>query len=138
MDESQTFVRVVRVHVRLQFWRGKSSGVAKRPRSWASFPPEMLRFATFASLYGGFGGHRSGTSGESPREGVCLTHGNLMHQLGTLGVVIGQPQPGDTAVSMLPPWHIYERTTTYFRCVCAMRSVYRYLRRSLQVPVRGA
>jgi long-chain acyl-CoA synthetase len=68
--------------------------------------------------------YTSNTSGISPREGVCLTHGNLMHQLGTLGCIIGDSRPGDTAVSMLPPWHVYERTTTYFRCVCAMCTVY--------------
>ena len=79
--------------------------------------------------------YTSGTSGISPREGVCLTHGNLMHQLGTLGAVIGDSQPGDTAVSMLPPWHIYERTTTYFRCVCAMQTVYRCV--FIGIPFQG-
>lgn len=55
--------------------------------------------------------YTSGTTGKP--KGVMLTHGNLLHQVTKLGVVI-QPQPGDIVLSILPSWHAYERAGEYF------------------------
>ena len=38
-----------------------------------------------------------------------LTHGNLLYQVNNLGYYISV-RPGDSALSLLPPWHIYERS----------------------------
>lgn len=42
-----------------------------------------------------------------------LSHANIMSQLRNFNTLI-DVQPGDTTLSLLPPWHIYERTTGYF------------------------
>ncbi|HAG83043.1 MAG TPA: long-chain fatty acid--CoA ligase [Cyanobacteria bacterium UBA12227] len=55
--------------------------------------------------------YTSGTTGQP--KGVMLTHGNLLHQVTTFGIVI-QPQVGDRILSILPTWHVYERTVEYF------------------------
>ncbi|NJN90545.1 MAG: long-chain fatty acid--CoA ligase, partial [Leptolyngbyaceae cyanobacterium SL_5_14] len=55
--------------------------------------------------------YTSGTTGQP--KGVMLTHGNLMHQVETLDVVV-RPQPGERVLSILPTWHCYERACEYF------------------------
>ena len=55
--------------------------------------------------------YTSGTTGRP--KGVLLTHANLISQVRALGGV-SAPSPGNTALSMLPPWHAYERAATYF------------------------
>lgn len=55
--------------------------------------------------------YTSGTTGEP--KGVMLTHHNLLHQVNMLSGVV-QPQEGDRLLSILPTWHIYERTIEYF------------------------
>ena len=55
--------------------------------------------------------YTSGTSGKP--KGVMLSHGNLLHQITTFGVVV-QPQVGARFLSILPSWHVYERTVEYF------------------------
>jgi AMP-binding enzyme len=46
-------------------------------------------------------------------QGVMLSHANIMSQLRNFHTLI-KVHAGDTTLSLLPPWHIYERTTGYF------------------------
>ena len=69
--------------------------------------------------------YTSGTTGQP--KGVPLTHGNLLHQLRTLGVAVS-PSPGDRVLSVLPIWHAYERTAEYFLLSCGCRQTYTSLR----------
>jgi long-chain acyl-CoA synthetase len=98
--------------------------------SWASFmaqgaaatpPPapsgDAGRLATL--LY------TSGTTGEP--KGVPLSHGNLLHQVRSLGALV-DPKPGDEVLSVLPIWHAYERSVEYFLLSCGCRQTYTTLR----------
>ncbi|MBD2774180.1 AMP-dependent synthetase/ligase [Iningainema tapete] len=69
--------------------------------------------------------YTSGTTGKP--KGVMLTHGNLLHQVLALGTIV-QPQPGDTALSILPSWHSYERSCEYFLLSQACTQIYTNLR----------
>ena len=42
-----------------------------------------------------------------------LSHANLKYQLDNLSFYL-TPQPGERSLSLLPPWHIYERSCGYF------------------------
>lgn len=46
-------------------------------------------------------------------QGVMLTHGNLKYQLDNLSFFL-KPKPGERSLSLLPPWHIYERSCGYY------------------------
>lgn len=69
--------------------------------------------------------YTSGTTGKP--KGAMLTHGNLLHQVTTLGAII-QPQAGDRVLSILPTWHAYERTGEYFLFSQGCTQVYTNLR----------
>jgi long-chain acyl-CoA synthetase len=69
--------------------------------------------------------YTSGTTGQP--KGVPLSHANLLHQLGTLGVAVS-PSPGDHVLSVLPIWHAYERTAEYFLLSCGCRQTYTTLK----------
>jgi long-chain acyl-CoA synthetase len=69
--------------------------------------------------------YTSGTTGEP--KGVPLSHGNLLHQVRSLGVLV-DPKPGDEVLSVLPIWHAYERSVEYFLLSCGCRQTYTTLR----------
>ncbi len=69
--------------------------------------------------------YTSGTTGKP--KGAMLSHGNLMHQVTTLGTVV-QPQPGDRVLSILPTWHAYERSAEYFLLSQGCTQIYTSIR----------
>lgn len=69
--------------------------------------------------------YTSGTSGKP--KGVMLSHGNLLHQVETLGDVI-QPSPGEHVLSILPIWHVYERGCSYFLLSRGCTQIYTNIR----------
>ncbi|MEG4579220.1 long-chain fatty acid--CoA ligase [Microcoleus sp. MON1_C5] len=69
--------------------------------------------------------YTSGTTGKP--KGVMLTHGNLLHQLTTLGTVL-QPEAGESALSILPSWHAYERSVEYFLLSQGCTQIYTNIR----------
>ncbi|MEG4520075.1 MULTISPECIES: long-chain fatty acid--CoA ligase [unclassified Microcoleus] len=76
--------------------------------------------------------YTSGTTGKP--KGVMLTHGNLLHQLTTLGTIL-QPEAGESALSILPSWHAYERSVEYFLLSQGCTQIYtniRYFKQDLK------
>ncbi|KAE9601152.1 putative long-chain-fatty-acid--[acyl-carrier-protein] ligase [Lupinus albus] len=69
--------------------------------------------------------YTSGTTGNP--KGVMLTHGNLMHQIKSLWDIV-PAEVGDRFLSMLPPWHAYERACEYFIFTCGIEQVYTTVR----------
>ena len=69
--------------------------------------------------------YTSGTTGKP--KGVMLTHGNLRHQLNTLGTIL-QPEGGDGVLSILPSWHAYERSVEYFLLSQGCTQIYTNIR----------
>ncbi len=69
--------------------------------------------------------YTSGTTGKP--KGVMLTHGNLISQVNTTGVIV-QPQQGDRVLSILPTWHSYERTCEYFLLSQGCTQIYTSIR----------
>ncbi|MEO0012339.1 MAG: long-chain-fatty-acid CoA ligase, partial [Cyanobacteriota bacterium] len=76
--------------------------------------------------------YTSGTTGKP--KGVMLSHGNLLHQVNYIKTVF-QPQPGDILLSILPIWHVYERSGEYFFLAHGATQVYtniRYFKQDLK------
>ncbi|MDX2232784.1 MAG: long-chain fatty acid--CoA ligase [Leptolyngbyaceae cyanobacterium bins.349] len=69
--------------------------------------------------------YTSGTTGKP--KGAMLTHGNLLHQVDTLGAVV-QPKLGDRVLSILPTWHAYERSAEYFLLSQGCTQIYTSIR----------
>lgn len=82
-------------------------------------PVEQNRQALATLIY------TSGTTGKP--KGVMLSHGNLLHQVNTLGVVL-QPQAGSRVLAILPTWHAYERSCEYFLFSQGCTQIYTNLR----------
>ncbi|XP_074276221.1 putative acyl-activating enzyme 16, chloroplastic [Silene latifolia] len=55
--------------------------------------------------------YTSGTT-DNPK-GVMITHQNLLHQINVLWKIV-PVKAGDKSLSVLPPWHAYERACEYF------------------------
>lgn len=70
--------------------------------------------------------YTSGTTGHP--KGVMLTHANLVYQVCALPYFIDL-QPGQAVLSLLPPWHIYERTCSYLILSRGCRQVYSSIRK---------
>ncbi|KAH1250722.1 putative acyl-activating enzyme 16, chloroplastic [Glycine max] len=56
-----------------------------------------------------------------------LTHRNLLHQIKNLWDIV-PAEAGDRFLSMLPPWHAYERACEYFIFTCGIEQVYTTVR----------
>jgi long-chain acyl-CoA synthetase len=93
----------------------------------SSFPaPSSLTGDSLATLV-----YTSGTTG-SPK-GVQLTHSNILYQVKQFPAFLNV-QPGSKTLSILPPWHIYERTVSYHilsRGSCQVYSTIRHFRDDL-------
>ncbi|MEG4396985.1 long-chain fatty acid--CoA ligase [Microcoleus sp. BROC3] len=88
---------------------------ANRPLKPSNHKPQTL-----ATLL-----YTSGTTGKP--KGVMLTHGNLLHQITTFGTIL-QPEAGESALSILPSWHAYERTVEYFLLSQGCTQIYTSIR----------
>jgi long-chain acyl-CoA synthetase len=68
-----------------------------------------------------------------------LTHGSIIHQIRHISLDDSgkmNPQPSDVALSLLPCWHIFERSAELFllgRGACLVYSNIRTFRSDLQV-----
>ncbi|XP_011045809.1 PREDICTED: probable acyl-activating enzyme 16, chloroplastic [Populus euphratica] len=69
--------------------------------------------------------YTSGTTGNP--KGVMLTHKNLLHQINNFWEIV-PAQPADRFLSMLPPWHAYERACEYFIFANGAEQVYTTVR----------
>lgn len=71
--------------------------------------------------------YTSGTTGNP--KGVPLTHDNILCQLEDISLGRLDPRPGEVFVSILPCWHVFERTAAYWTLSRGMTLVYSNKRR---------
>lgn len=113
---------------------GKENGVQVRvlsellestpPASYKEFP--ALDRSDLSTIV-----YTSGTTGRP--KGVMLSHGNLLHQTGhrlapTKSYDEAEPLPGELMLSLLPVWHITERTFELFMLSRGCHVVYSGIR----------
>lgn len=94
---------------------------------------DALKTETFDSLFAKSGSNGNGSNGAEHRpsrddiatllytsgttgnpKGVVLTHENLLQQLQHISLGNLDPKPGEVFVSILPCWHVFERTAAYW------------------------
>jgi len=85
-----------------------------------SFQPVNLHKNSPATII-----YTSGTTGKP--KGAVLSHGNLLHQVNNLNDHL-YIDPKGTALSILPVWHAYERSCSYFLFSVGTTMVYTNLR----------
>ncbi|BEV36610.1 AMP-binding protein [Synechococcus sp. M16CYN] len=95
-----------------------SSGVGGDP---IQRPTELKEKSEVASKQLATIFYTSGTTGQP--KGVPLTHANLLHQIRSLACV-ACPKPGSPVLSVLPIWHAYERSASYYFLSCACTQTY--------------
>ncbi|KAF9666155.1 hypothetical protein SADUNF_Sadunf16G0199400 [Salix dunnii] len=83
---------------------------------WKHYMYETISSDDIATLV-----YTSGTTGNP--KGVMLTHKNLLHQINNFWEIV-PAQPTDKFLSMLPPWHAYERACEYFIFANGAKQVY--------------
>ncbi|KAM0052913.1 putative long-chain-fatty-acid--[acyl-carrier-protein] ligase [Helianthus debilis subsp. tardiflorus] len=96
--------------------RGKRASFADSHDAHEHYVYEPIKPDDVAALI-----YTSGTTGNP--KGVMLTHNNLLHQVHNLWDVV-PAGPGDRFLSMLPPWHAYERACEYFILSLGIEQVY--------------
>ena len=55
-------------------------------------------------------------------QGVMLSHANIFYQVDKFDFFV-RLGPGDQTLSLLPPWHIYERAVGYYIFSCGCKQV---------------
>lgn len=71
--------------------------------------------------------YTSGTSGNP--KGVILTHANFLHNVRAISPLLEvDPEAQELTVSVLPIWHVYERTFEYCTVNCGMTLFYSSIR----------
>jgi long-chain acyl-CoA synthetase len=73
--------------------------------------------------------YTSGTTGQP--KGVMLSHANIMHNVNEVPAVIGLTE-SDVWLSILPTWHIFERTAEYLSLAKGSTLVYSAVKRFAQ------
>eukprot|EP00892_Ulva_mutabilis_P000378 jgi/Ulvmu1/10340/UM061_0023.1 len=91
--------------------RGRESIAAEEWQPCPAMPRDSVATLVFTS----------GTA--SAPKAAALSHANILYQVETFPHFL-EVAPGESALSLLPPWHIYERTVAYYLLSRGARLVY--------------